>query len=632
MYHDSHDLFYREPFGAVPCNTAVTLRLKVAVPQEGETAYARFWQNNTETIRTMRPLETKEGAVYEVVLNAGPEPGLFWYYFYLIRQGKILYYGNNAKNLGGVGAASEQRPPSWQITVYHPDFHVPDWFKHQVMYQIFVDRFYNGNQDGVISNPKPGSLLHGNWEDTPLYVREPDSYAIRRWNFFGGNLAGIIKKLPYLKELGVGVLYLNPIFEASSNHKYDTGDYLKVDPMFGTNETFRLLCQKAQKYGIRIILDGVFSHTGADSIYFNREGCYDSLGAYQSKESPYYKWYRFSAWPHQYESWWGVGTLPNVEETEPTYQDFIMDAENSVVRYWLKQGAAGWRLDVADELPDFFIKKIRRAMKETSADSILIGEVWEDASHKVSYGETRAFLWGEELDTVMNYPFRRAVLDFMLGRTDAAELHAQLMSLYENYPKEAFFSAMNLLGSHDVVRILTLLGEGTGGERLQESEREKRRLSFAQRRLGLARLKILSLLQVTFPGVPCIYYGDEVGMEGYSDPYNRGPYPWGKEERSLTAWYRKIIAWRNELKALREGTWLPLIAQGDSYGFLRVSEEERIAVIVNRNSSSETSLTVELPPGVWRNLLGEDSTPLDSTGALELEMPPLGAVLLMKTR
>lgn len=637
LYHDSQDLFYREPFGAVKCRTQVTLRLQVAGAKKGDAVYLRLWKKDTETVLPMHRLETKEGpaeqtAVFETALDTGPEPGLVWYYFYLIHQGKILYYGNNAKNLGGSGQESEQPPASWQITVYHPDFRVPEWFRGRVMYQIFVDRFYNGNKDGVISNPKPGSLIHGQWEDTSLYVREPDSWAIRRWNFFGGNLAGIIKKLPYLKELGIGVLYLNPIFEAASNHKYDTGNYLKIDEMYGSNETFRLLCRKARQAGIRIILDGVFSHTGSDSIYFNREGHYDSQGAYQSKKSPYYKWYRFNSWPDKYESWWGVGTLPNVEETEPSYQHFIIDAPDSVIRYWLEMGGAGWRLDVADELPDNFIKKIRRAMKTTAADSVLIGEVWEDASHKVSYGEQRAFLWGEELDTVMNYPFRRALLDFMLGRADAAELKAHLMSLYENYPAEAFHAAMNLVGSHDVARILTLLGEGMSGEQMKESEKEKVRLSPAQRQLGLRRLQLLSLIQLTFPGVPCIYYGDEAGLEGYSDPYNRGTYPWGKEEKNLVAWYKKVIALRNKTNALREGGWFPVAAQGDVFGFIRFKDKEELAIIVNRNTAEEKDFRVKLSPGIWQDLLAQDSSLLRHEGALELVLPPLGAVLLIKKK
>lgn len=632
--HNSHDSFYRMPFGAVTCNTNIKLRLKVLCKEEVKSVQLRLWQNSREISIKMEQLEQGDSAkIYEAEFNSGNVPGLLWYYFIVVKEGKVFYYGNNRQHFGGQGILTELPPPSYQITVYRQDFTVPKWFKTTVMYQIYVDRFFNGNENGSILNPRRGCLIHGSWDDTPLYVREPDSHAIRRWTFFGGNLDGIIKKLPYLSELGIGVIYLNPIFESSSNHKYDTGDYLKIDQMYGTNETFRRLCDKAREYKIRIVLDGVFSHTGSDSIYFNKEGSYDSNGAYQSKDSPYYRWYRFSKHPDSYESWWGITTLPNVQEMDPSYQDFMVNKDDSVVKYWMKMGASGWRLDVADELPDPFIKNIRQEMKRLDPESVLIGEVWEDASNKISYGETRAFLWGEELDSVMNYPFRRLFLDFMLGRKDACQLHLSLMSLYENYPKDVFYSTMNLLGSHDVARILTLLGEGISGESITESEKEKEKLSIEQRRLGIARLKMLSLIQLTFPGVPCIYYGDEAGMEGYSDPYNRGAYPWGREDKCLQAWYRKIIALRNKHIALREGEWSLLYAHGDVYGYLRSKGEEQIVVIVNRNIKHEAKIAFELPghgETKWQNLLEQDKQVHTQNNIEKITIQPLHGLLLKR--
>jgi 4-alpha-glucanotransferase len=375
--------------------------------------------------------------------------------------------------------------------------------------------------------------------------------------------------------------------------------------MFGSNDTFRNLCERAKEHNIRVILDGVFSHTGSDSIYFNKEGNYDSLGAYQSKESPYYSWYRFSNYPDSYESWWGIGTLPNVEESDPSYQEFIINAEDSVIRYWMKMGASGWRLDVADELPDPFIKQIRQVMKSVNPESILIGEVWEDASNKISYSEKRTFLMGE--------------------------LHQFLMSIYENYPREVFFSTMNLVGSHDVARILTLLGDGVSGEHLNESDKEKERLAPKQRKMGIDRLKTLTLVQMTFPGVPCIYYGDEAGMEGYSDPYNRGPYPWGKEDNELQAWYKKIIGLRNKYIALQGGDWLPLFAQGDVYGYMRSKENEWLAVIINRNTKSEVNIDVGLTPGNWQDLLDKNRKYVVDSDKTKIEIPPLGKILLLRS-
>ncbi|MCR4441528.1 MAG: glycoside hydrolase family 13 protein [Peptococcaceae bacterium] len=634
IVHDSQDAFYRSPFGAVPCGSRVRLRLMVHSKETVDSANVRLWKEGSEINLEMRPIQHKEGMrVYEAEFEASAEPGLLWYYFYVVRGNSVYYYGNNHQRLGGKGVIQEQPPPSYQVTVYSAGFTVPAWFKETVLYQIYVDRFFNGREDGRVLNPRKGSLIHGSWDDTPLYVRDPGDHGIRRWTFFGGNLEGVIKKLPYLQDLGIGALYLNPIFDSPSNHKYDTGDYLNIDPMYGDNETFRLLCEKAKEYGIRVILDGVFSHTGSDSIYFNKEGNYPGLGAYQSKESPYYRWFRFIEYPHTYESWWGIDTLPNVEEMEPSYQEFIIDGENSVVKYWMKMGAAGWRLDVADELPDKFIKKLRRTMKRLDPESVLIGEVWEDASNKVSYGHSRAFLWGEELDSVMNYPFRRHLLDFILGKKDALQFHRQMMSLYENYPREAFFASMNLVGSHDVARILTLLGEGAPGEHLGEIEKEKARLSPQKKALGLARLRLVSAIQMTFPGVPCLYYGDEAGMEGYADPYNRGPYPWGREEQGLLEWYRKIIALRNNHQALKAGDWFLLAAEGDVYGYLRQKGSERIAVFVNRNVKDEAAVLADMNrwgEGAWQDLLDQHGKLVVEKSRTEVRLSPLEAKIFLK--
>ena len=634
IIHNSHDGFFRSPFGAVKCRTPITLRLQVASAQRPQSVHLRIFKNEREHNVEMLFTGERNGLrVYEAEITAPDEPGLLWYYFYVIKDGSVYYYGNNNHRLGGLGLIHEQVPPSYQITVYRENFEVPEWFGETVMYQIFVDRFANGCEDQKVLNPKKGSLLHGTWDDTPIYVREPHSSSIQRWNFFGGNLEGIIKKLTYLKELGVGVIYLNPIFEASSSHKYDTGDYLKIDPMFGTNEIFHLLCKKAGKLGIRIILDGVFSHTGSDSIYFNRDGNYPGIGAYQSPQSPYYHWFRFMDYPDVYESWWGIGTLPNVDELNPSYQEFILDGENSVLKQWMKLGASGWRLDVADELPDIFIKKLRAVMKKVDPTSVLIGEVWEDASNKISYGQKRSFLWGDELDTVMNYPFRSILLDFILGKTDARFTHQQFMSLYENYPAPSFYNCMNLIGSHDVPRILTLLGEGKPEEELSEAAREITVLTPAQRELAVRRLRLTALLQMTFPGVPCIYYGDEAGMEGYNDPFNRGPYPWGREDKELQEWYRELISLRNKHKGLRKGEWHGLYADGDIYGFLRKYQTELAAVFVNRSKTNEARVAVDLGKWSAKEWLDEfDNTKIQADkGVIQLNLPPLaGKVLFTK--
>ncbi|VBB05038.1 glycosyl hydrolase all-beta [Lucifera butyrica] len=609
VFHDSHSLLYRSPFGAVSCNQKVTLNLKVQSREPVSNVWLRLWTNSRgeETI----PMQwSGQGAssLYRSEITAPGEPGPMWYYFIVQQYGKTHFYGNNQERWGGVGDSSDTPPPPYQISVYETDMTTPHWFKESVMYQIFVDRFYNGQEDGKILNPRPGSLLHASWNDVPVYVQDRDTGEILSFDFFGGNLAGIIAKLPYLKKLGINVLYLNPVFEAPSNHKYDTGNYLRIDPMFGDSETFRLLCEKAREAGIAVILDGVFSHTGSDSIYFNKYGTYDSLGAYQSQKSPYHKWYRFEQFPHRYESWWGIDTLPNVEEMEPSYRDFIIHNQDSVLKTWLKLGAKGWRLDVVDELPDEFVKEFYKVLKESDPEAVLIGEVWEDASHKTSYGVLREYLWGRELDSVMNYPFRMILLNFMWGNKDARDTNRALMSLYENYPLQHFYALMNLIGSHDVPRVLTLLGDAPLENTLTKGQQRRYRLSPEQKDRAVKRLKLLALWQMTFPGIPCIYYGDEAGLEGYSDPYNRGPYPWGRENQELLAWYKQIIALRNQYDVFKTGQWLPLLAEGDVYVYLRLidngrdvfgraKENNTAIVLLNRNAVEARTVTVDI--GAW---------------------------------
>lgn len=634
--HDTHKKEYRSPFGAVPAYESITLRLGLKTTSKIESVILRLWKNNDGVENQEMHFEKSQeaGSFYTTAITTSVV-GLYWYYFVVITGGKVYYYGNNNERLGGLGLLREQVPPPFQITVYQ-DFAVPAWFTEGVMYQIFVDRFYNGNEQGQVNNPKKGSLIHGRWDDTPMYIKESETGAILRWNFFGGNLEGIIKKLPYLKELGISVIYLNPIFEAPSNHKYDTADYKKIDPMFGTNEIFRELCVKARKLKIRIILDGVFSHTGSDSIYFNMEGNYPELGAYQSPSSPYYSWYRFKKHPDEYESWWGIGTLPNVNELDPSYQKYMLEDKDSVVRYWMRMGVAGWRLDVADELPDEFIKKMRLVLKKANPESILIGEVWEDASNKISYGENRQYLWGEELDSVMNYPFRNILLDFILGRISAQQMHRRVMSLFENYPPPHFYNMMNLIGSHDVPRVLTLLGEAPAEQMIHPKDKEKFRLNPRQRRLGLARLKLAALFQMCFPGVPCIYYGDEAGLEGYADPYNRGTYPWGREETKLVSFYKKIIALRNNYTALQKGRWVSAMAEGDVYAFFRVADEEVFLMLFNRNKEKEQKITLELAMeyrGVWKEVFPQEKEPegqQDKQRSLKIVLQPLEGKVFMR--
>ncbi len=456
------------------------------------------------------------------------------------------------------------------------------------------------------------------WNDTPFYCRD-EKNNVTRWPFFGGTLRGIREKLPYLRDLGVGALYLNPIFLASSNHKYDTADYMKIDPGFGDEGEFLSLCLAAREMGIRIILDGVFSHTGDDSVYFNRYGNFPNPGAFSEEESPYDSWYRFGPeHPAGYECWWGIDALPNVEETDPGFQAHICGT-NGVIRKWLRLGASGWRLDVADELPDTFIAAVRAAGKAEKADALLMGEVWEDASRKVSYGQLRKYFWGSELDCTMHYPFRAGAISFMLGQTDAGRFAAQMETLREHYPPSALNGALNLLGTHDTPRILTVLGEAPEPD--SETAKEHYRLPPEQRALAIKRLKLLDILLFTCPGIPCVYYGDESGMEGFADPFNRGPYPWGREDRELQDHIRKLSHLRKAHSALRCGETAYLAPAPAVFGIKRTLAHEGILSYVNRSAHSEI---IPLPQGCWHDAYS------DALCAETLTLPPLSGMILIK--
>lgn len=620
LYHNSHEAFYRSPFGAARCGRSVTLRLSAA-PELNAARAELCWWSGLDGEKRYLPLrlsrQTAEEHVYECEIQLPDVPCLQWYYFVIHTTSGIMYYGNNWRQLGGAGQAMSSPPPAYQITVYRDGQAPPEWFMDGIVYQIFVDRFYNGMPDGRILNPKKGSLVHPHWDDDPIYVRERETGRVLAYDFFGGNLAGVMAKLDYLEELGVSAVYLNPVFESPSNHKYDTADYKSIDAMFGDLETFRSLCAEAEKRGIFIILDGVFSHTGSDSIYFNKEGRYPAVGAFQSPSSPYYPWYRFQNYPHQYEAWWGIDTMPNVDEREPSYLDFAVRSQDSVVRYWLNQGAKGWRLDVADELPDEFIRELRQAVKENDPDAVIIGEVWEDASHKVSYGSLRQYLGGDELDSVTNYPLRAVVVDFILGKIDAAAVSEKLLSLYENYPRHSFYAALNMLGNHDVARILSVLQ----GDLPDDP---------AARQVAKLRLKLAVCWQMTFPGVPCIYYGDEAGLTGGTDPENRRTFPWGQEDSELLAWHKKITAIRRRYAVLRDGDWHSLALHPEVYGYIREDEENTALVLLNR-SSKELWVTVDDPRcrGLFYNLLDDAGEVVLGSG-ISIRLAPLEPLLMIR--
>ncbi len=644
-YHNSHDLLYREPFGAVTCGQKITFRMRTFSAVPVEACIFRLWEKDREITLAMRQTTVdnlsqdfatdsahdscEKMTFFEVDYEVPNSFGLIWYYFIIQVGLHTYYYGNNPKKLGGEGMLWEQVPPSYQITV-HNNVVIPSWYKRGVMYQVFVDRFFNEHENGFTYYPRNNTLLHANWSDPPLYIKDENG-RVTDWDFFGGTLQGVIEKIPYFRELGVSILYFNPIFDAPSNHKYDTADYLRIDPMFGDESIFKQLIETGRQAGISVILDGVFSHTGSDSIYFNKYGNYPEVGAYQSADSPYFSWYKFKENQQEYQSWWGVDTLPEVNEMNPSYRQFIYGSDESVISKWLNLGVAGWRLDVADELPDEFIQELKQAMKTIQPNAVLIGEVWEDASNKTSYGKQREYFSGNELDGTMNYPFRASFLRFILGQSESSVLHQEVMSLYENYPRANFYAAMNIIGSHDTIRILTLLGDAPAEERLTKTEQRSFRLSSKARQLGIQRLKLLSLSQMTFPGVPCVYYGDEAGVEGYADPYNRGTYPWGQEDVEIMAWYQRVLRMRAEYEVLQTGDFKSFFYAPDVYGFTRVGKDEEITVLINRHREEAKTLdlsTTLQSSSLVVDLINGDTLSPESFSAVPIS--PLGGRVLLK--
>lgn len=618
---DSRDTRYRSPFGAQPAGQPVFFR--ILLPRDLCCTGARLCVYRAPwTAAENRPPEEwsmfwagMEGDHYEWWdIHYAPEgPAVYWYWFALdTREGRRLL----ARREDGTASLTESEDaPRWQLTVYDPAFDTPRWIAGGIMYQIFPDRFARSGRekDGVPAD----RVLRDDWGGEPVW-RPDESGRVRNNDYFGGDLRGIEQRLDRLKELGVTCLYLNPIFEAHSNHRYDTADYSRVDPLLGTEEDFRSLAAAARSVGIRLMLDGVFSHTGADSVYFNREGRYPGPGAYQSPQSPYAGWYRFERWPDDYDSWWGFDTLPEVQETDPGFMQAILGTDG-VVRRWLRAGASGWRLDVADELPDEFLDALRAAVKAESPDALVLGEVWEDASNKTSYGRLRRYLLGRQLDSVMNYPFRNAVLDILRGG-DAANFVRRVLDVVENYPPMVLRGLMNHIGTHDTERALTALaGEAARGR--GRDWQAAQRLNEEQRQRGLRLMRLASALQYTLPGVPCVYYGDEAGMEGYRDPFNRGCYPWGEEDAGLLQWYRRLGQLRRASACLAEGAFIPLIASGSALAYERRGAGGALLCAVNAGDR-ETALTLSAP---WRKAtvcLGE--------GRIEegmLRLPPLSCAL-----
>lgn len=610
----------KEPFGAVLCGQDITFRCRPLAAEQFThcSVILRHEFSGTRQEVELQPAGAAgERICFSGVVAAPEEPDLIWYHFRFWRD------DGTGCELDKTGYRSSGSVVPWQITVYE-ESQSPQWFGEGVTYQIFPDRFCaSGSSAPNLTGLVGDRWLHKEWSECPEWRPDPDG-EIRNRDFFGGTLAGITSKLSWLESLGVSTIYLCPIFESASNHRYNTADYTKIDPLLGTEEDFKELCAEAGKRGIRVILDGVFNHTGSQSLYFNDDGFYPTLGAAQSQDSPYYDWFSFHPWPSDYDSWWGIRTLPAVREESPSYEKYMVTGEDSIIRRWLRAGASGWRLDVADELPDQFIEKIRAVVDETKPGSLVLGEVWEDASTKVAYSKRRRYLLGKELHGVMNYPFRTSLLAYLQGG-DADGFRETMETLRENYPPSAFYSAMNFLGTHDTARILTVLG----AEHVPESKdaRAAYRLSPAERKKGTALVRLAALVLFTFPGSPTLYYGDEMDMEGFEDPLNRGTYPWGTGGHELLPYFTQLGRLRRDTPALRRGTIKWMYTSGPVLAYARELDGKRFVTVTN---ASPESVPLMLPwrSGTAENLLtGQKYTA--GKGTLFLDIPPYGGLLLV---
>lgn len=632
--HDSRDDLYRTPLGAVPLETSVTLRFTAAVG-DLDSVQVRLYDTYTQA-QSLLPMQvvatTPDGIdIWELVVEGGRRPTVIYYRFLLLKGGETFFYEDDSQDSsgtfvearkGGEGAVYHSSPDlSYQITVYDPDYYTPEWFRNAVVYQIFPDRFRDGDPS---NNPENGQeifynelplIFHETWNEPPVdgrTVRAPSGIGYFNSDFYGGDFAGITEKLDYLQSLGITAIYLNPIFEARSNHRYDTVDYLKVDPYLGTLEDFQTLVAEADAHGIKLILDGVFNHISSDSPIFDRYNRFPDVdGACESVESEYRDWFFFQpargAQPTPctgedgdlyYVSWFGFDTIPKINSGLIPPRLFFFLGEDSVARTWGREGIGGWRLDVAGDIDngqnptELYWEGFRAVVRDTNPEAVIIGEEWGNATE---------WLLGDEWDSVMNYRFRRGIVGFVRG-TDFADndglirgltpttFEGVVRSVEEDYPPMAYHAMLNLIDSHDTTRAFFALNNET------------------------ASLMLAALIQYTLPGAPSTYYGTEIAVDAPSisdggslqdDPYNRAPYPWTDTEgdyypspdQIMLNFYQQLGAMRHANPALREGEMITLMASDalGLYAFLRVDRVSGNAALVVLNmSDTDQPVTVNL--------------------------------------
>lgn len=576
----------KTPIGAATVNEPIGFTLRFTRPQNPSEVFLVLTKDGEDPVRYGMSLVKDEDGEYTYSLTVKvTTAGLYFYHFDIQNEEQCYRVGGDADLSALLGKGAD-----WQLTVVSEEYK-PTALDGGVMYEIMPDRFFCG---GERLKTKPYAVYRDDWNGVPEF-RTDEAGKIRNEDFFGGNLKGIAKKLTYIKNLGVTCIYLTPIFEAHSNHKYDIGNYMRVDSDFGTIDDLKDLVKKAKRRGISVILDGVFSHTGDDSIYFNKYGTYESCGAFQSVKSPYYSWYKFRNWPNEYDCRYNINIMPDTDAENVLFDEYVNGAEG-VVRYWTRMGLGGWRLDVCEQLPDAFISHCVGAVKREDPDAVVFGEVFLDASNMNASSKRRSFLGNGMLDSVTNYPFKEDILNFVRCG-DSNRLNNTVAVIVNNYPKRSLDCAMNVLDNHDTARLLTVLGDN--GEICCREDKATAKIK--NRAEAVKLVKLASALQYTLPGVPCVYYGDEVGMEGFEDPFNRRCYPWGEGDKELLKWYKRLGAVRaNEREIFAHGSYRSVDTDHGVMFFERKSGNDAVYVIVNNSGSAYKP---ELPDGEYTDLV-----------------------------
>jgi glycosidase len=660
LRHDSRDLLYRAPGGAVPAGTPVLIRFRTFHNDVTGVSLRVYDVNANGQHVIPMTLAASEVSCYQVGLEASTcdfwqatldeaSPNNLWYRFIITDGSDTDFYADNTPALdGGPGSPSDDVvDTSYALMFYDPAFSAPAWAESASIYQIFPDRFRNGRSN---NDPKTNDVRYDdpvlklNWGvlpegfcrnyadntsncpwrfDTTPPAWSPTIEGARGRDYFGGDLKGVDQSLDYLKLLGVTTIYFNPIFDSGSNHGYDTQDYFKIDPYFGTQKDWDNLVKHAQEKHINIVVDGVFNHLSSDSPIFDRYHHYADVGACESLASPYRSWFTFhdvaagtgscvdstgQADSATYDAWFGFDSIPVINKSLPAVQQYFITGPNSVSQYWLNQGAGGWRLDVMGDasFPSGYWESFRTTVKADKPDALIIGELWQKDSTLLR------FLRGDRADTTMNYRLRDAVVGFLApqafdskGFADSgrillpSEVAARLESIREDYPDAAYYSLMNLLDSHDTERIRWTLTPGTD----TAADKELNAANVAE---GKQRQRLASLIQFTVPGAPTVYYGDEVGLTGDDDPDDRRTMPAfdsSSTDKKLFVHYLSLNLLRKTQDVLVHGDLNVLLAD-DAAGLLaygRKTEKQGAVVIVNRSAQAQAfaiPVAGYLPDGV----------------------------------